>query len=147
MRQGVSAVKKLLIVVSIVPIFFLAGCRPSGNVPEENMRASNPAGEMLALFDLHWELGEDAETGKEFMHRFKEDPVPVLEALAIATPFQREQMLVLIGSTIASALRIDPLVHAEYLQALELAAGLDLDEDSVRMLGFVHANIAYFSGK
>ena len=139
--------KKLLPLMFMLPVFLLAGCQTVDNVPEEKMQGFTSAEEVLALFDLYWDLGEDRETGARFMHKFKEAPALVVEALVIATPFQREQMLALIGSTIAGAMRTDPVAHAEYIAALELAAGLDLDEDSVRMMGFVHANVAYFSGK
>ena len=136
--------KNLSILISMLSMLLLAGCQTAGNVPEENIHALSPADEILALFDRYWDLGEDAETGSEFMRRFREDPALVLEALTIAAPFQREQMLVLIGSSIARAMRDDPIAHAEYTGALELAAGLDLDEDSARMLGFIHANIAHW---
>jgi hypothetical protein len=100
--------------------------------------------EILALFEQYWNLGEDAETGNEFMRRFKEGPALVLKALAATTPAYREQMLILIGSTIASARHNDPIAYSEYTKALELTAGLDLDDDSARMLGFVHGNIEYW---
>jgi len=125
-------------------MFLFAACQTVNNAPEEHIHAINPTDEILALFDLYWDLGEDAETGREFMRRFKDDPALVLKALSIATPFQREQMLILIGSTIADAMHTDPIAHAEYAAALELATGLDLDEDSIRMLGFIHANIAHW---
>ena len=125
-------------------IFSLAGCQTAGSAPEENICAIAPADEILALFDLYWELDEDAETGRAFMRRFREDPALVLEALVIASPFQREQMLILLGSAIARAMRDDPIARAEYSSTLELAAALNLDEDSARMLGFIHANISHW---
>ena len=134
-------VKKFLFVIPILLIFWLAGCQTA------ETHADNSAGDILALFDRYWDLGEDAETGREFMRRFREEPALVLEALSIASPFQREQMLVLMGSTIAGAMRTDPAAYAQYAAALELAAGLDLDEESARMLRFVYANIAHFSGR
>ena len=134
-----------MIVVSALVMCLFVGCQTVGNAPEEHVRTSTPAEELLALFDLYWDLGEDAETGSEFMRRFREEPVFVVQALTIASPFQREQMLILIGSTIARAMHTDPVAHAEYTGALERAAGLDLDADSVQMLGFIHANIAQWS--
>ena len=144
MNSKVNTTRKLLTIVPMLSMFLLAGCQTAGNVPEETTHAVSPADEILALFDLYWELGEDAETGRAFMRRFREDPALVLEALTAATPFQREQMLVLIGSTITRAMRDDPIAHAEYSNALELAASLDLSEDSARMLGFIHANISHW---
>ena len=128
--------KKLPIWASILTVFLLFSCQTA---PEKIIA---PADEILALFERYWGLGEDADTGREFMRRFRQDPAPVLEALVIATPFQREQMLVLIGSSIANARHHDPAAYAEYAAALNRAAELALDEETARMLTFIHANIA-----
>ena len=139
-----NTMRKLLTLIPILSLLLLSGCQTVDIAAEEPAHAVSTPGEILALFDLYWELGEDAETGRAFMRSFRQDITLVLEALTVATPFQREQMLVLIGSSIARAMRDDPAAYAEYSNALELAASLDLSEDSARMLGFIHAYISHW---
>ena len=127
-----------LFLVSTLTAFLLFSCQTASG---KNIASAD---EMLALFERYWDLGEDADTGREFMRQFRQDPAPALDALVLATPFQREQMLALIGSSIANARRNDLAAYAEYAAALDLAAGLDLDEEAARMLTFIHANIAHW---
>ena len=137
--------KKTPVFAFLVPALLLFSCQTT---PEENsdfFYTMDPAiGEVLALFDQYWDSDEDEAAGRQFMLRFRDDPVLVLEALAVAAPFQREQMLILIGSAIANARRDDSAAYTEYNIALEFAASLDLDEDSQRMLRFIHANISHW---
>ncbi|MCL2792586.1 MAG: hypothetical protein FWD87_05775 [Spirochaetaceae bacterium] len=131
--------KKLLLLFSIL-MFLFAGCQ---NKTRQGGGA-NSLEEVLALFEQYWNLGEDRETGMQVLRRFKEDPALVINALTITTPALREQILTFMGAAIASARHSDPTTYAEYTKALELAAGLDLDENSTRMLGFINANIEYW---
>lgn len=127
----------LIIALSIV---LFVGCQRNTG----GLQIADPVNEMVVLFEWYSHLYEDRQTGEEILQRFKEDPASFLEALVISEPGYREQILVLTGHVIADARSNDPIVYAEYANALELAANLDLGEDSLRMLGFVHANIEYW---
>jgi len=134
--------KKLLFWAVIMTAFLLFSCYSD----EEKKTRNNDslAGEILALFDEYLNSGESAEKGSEFTRKFREAPGSTLDALALADPFRREQMLILIGSAIASARRDDAAAYARYAAALEQAEGSDLSEESLRMLGFVRANVEYW---
>ena len=140
--------KKIPFLALLIPAFLLFSCQTA---PERNSEIFNTvdpaAGEILALIDRYGELFEDTQTGRELMTRFREDPALILRALAAADPFQREQMLILVGSRIANARRSDPAAYSEYAAALQRAADLDLDDDLRRMLGFIHANISHWYGQ
>ena len=146
--------KTLLVLLCTLPL--LAACAasaqltepvpgetPAAAVPAPTPASSFAAAEILALFQQYMDLYENPQIGRAFMLRFKNETAAALQALVIATPFQREQMLVLIGATIAGARRDDPAAYAQYSAALQSLTEQDLDEDSRRMLGFIHANIAH----
>ena len=138
---------KILMMLFILSMFLVVGCQKSDNSgapshTEKNMSANDSMEQMLALFEEYWNKGEDREAGNEIMQRFKEEPALVLKALTVTT--YREQILILIGSAIAEAKHNDQAAYAEYTKVLEAAALLDLDKDSNRMLGFIHANIEYW---
>ena len=135
--------KPLLAVLCVLLVSFMSGCQTAAPAQVKEPNVANQANEALELFEQYWNNGEDAEAGAAFMRRFKENPAAVLEALALASN-HREQMLILIGSTIAEARRNDPESYGEYTDALASASKLDLSEESRRMLGFVHANIEYW---
>ena len=80
------------------------------------------------------------------MQRFAVDPALVLDTMVATDPQYREQVLILIGVTVANARHNDPAAYAGYVVALDHLAGLDLDEESARMLGFVNANIDHWYG-
>jgi len=137
--------KKSLPVLILLPLVLLAACQNTApRYTVECFRGADTPEEMLALFQRYWNLGEDAETGDEFMRRFKQEPALALKTLTLATGSEREQMLILIGSRIADAKRNDQTAYAQYSAALETAAASGLDEDSARMLTFIHANIEYW---
>jgi hypothetical protein len=146
--------KRLLIFLCALPL--LAACASSAPVEEQPVAVPVPApaapaptssfaaAEILALFQQYLDLYESPRKGRAFLLRFQNETSSALQALVMASPFQREQMLVLIGSTIAGARRTDPAAYSQYSAALQSLESLDLDEDSRQMLRFIHANIAYF---
>ena len=131
--------KKLLLLFTLI-VFLLTGCKST----PEDIHGLATVDDILILFEQYWNLGEDIETGNEIMQLFRKEPALLLEALSLSGASFREQILILIGSVIAAARRNDPAAYAEYNEALNLAAGLDLNEDSARMLRFVNANIEYW---
>ncbi|MCL2382314.1 MAG: hypothetical protein FWC64_12145 [Treponema sp.] len=134
--------KRLLILVSLPWALMLSGCQAFASVPAAC--AIDPVDEILVLFDLYWNLGEDTETGCQILRAFREKPAYVLEALTVAAPEQLEQILILIGSSVANARRSDPAAYAKYARALQYAAELELNENAARILGFIHANIEHW---
>ncbi|MCL2705080.1 MAG: hypothetical protein FWE72_02600 [Spirochaetaceae bacterium] len=146
--------KRILMLLFILSMFLVAGCQKSDNsgapkhteeaksYVEKNMHTIESVEEIFALFEKYWNMGEDRETGNEIMHRFKKEPALILKALTVTT--YREQILILIGSTIAEAKHNDNVAYAEYTKVLESITQLDLDKDSNRMLGFINANIEYW---
>jgi len=146
-NSGENLMNKILMMLFILSMFLVVGCQKSDNSgapshTEKNMSANDSMEQMLALFEEYWNKREDRETGNRIMQRFKEEPALVLKALTVTT--YREQMLILIGSTIAEAKHNDQAAYAEYTRVLEAVALLDLDKDSNRMLGFINANIEYW---
>ena len=131
--------KKLLLLFTLI-VFLLTGCKST----PEDIHGLATVDNILILFEQYWNLGEDIETGNEIMQLFRKEPALLLEALSLSGASFREQILILMGSVIAAARRNDPPAYAEYNEALNLAAGLDLNEDSARMLRFVNANIEYW---
>jgi len=134
-----NKMKKLLILFTLI-VFLLTGCKST----PEDIHGLATVDNILILFEQYWNLGEDIETGNEIMQLFRKEPALLLEALSLSGASFREQILILMGSVIAAARRNDPAAYAEYNEALNLAAGLDLNEDSARMLRFVNANIEYW---
>jgi len=126
-----------IVAVSLAAAFLIISCRSSTQ--------DDAASEILAVFDHYWESGEEAAAGRELLRSFGANPAYVLQALVIATPFQREQMLVLLGSGIARANREGSETANEFSAAIERAENMELDEQSLRMLGFIQANITHFN--
>jgi len=143
-------IKTLLAVLCVFSLVLLAACASSAQSGEKSAAAPAPrfaAPVIIPLFQQYMDLNENQQIGAAFMLRFKNETASALQALAVASPFQREQMLVLIGETISGARQFNPAAYAEYAAALQSVEALNLDEDSRRMLGFIYANIEYFGNK
>ena len=131
--------KKTVLVLSLVVLLMFAftGCQNTGygtnggNQPDVNNTA-----ELVTLLNNYQ---EGSETGALIMQKLKEEPVIFVEAMAESA--NTEQLLMLVGSTIAEARRSDTAAYDEYIAALDTAEAASLSDAARQMLGFIRANI------
>ncbi|MCL2838385.1 MAG: hypothetical protein FWE04_04875 [Oscillospiraceae bacterium] len=88
---------------------------------------------------------EQRVTSVMLREKFRNEPELFLEAMVVNEQQGRgnDATLMLLGSHIATFRRENSELYAEYVAALERLDNADLDEDSARMLRFIHANIEH----
>jgi hypothetical protein len=131
--------KKTILVLSLVTLLMFAFTGCESNEPGTDVGNQPDANSTAGLVDLLNDYQEESETGALIMQSLKEEPVLFVEAMAEST--NTEQLLVLVGSTIAEARRGDAAAYDEYMSALATAADAPLSDAARQMLGFIHANI------
>jgi len=163
-------VKKLIaiLVVMMLVVGLFAGCGgnnngnndvepPCGNECDNGIENGAENGTDNAQTDVDPQIAtilelmiEYAQTeqrapGVMLREKFRTEPELFLKAMVVNERQGRgnDATLMLLGSHIAYFRQENHALYAQYATALERLENADLDEDSARMLGFIHANIEH----
>jgi len=151
----------LVLVVMIFAVVLVTGCGCNNNEvapPYENGHENgqenengnsqmyvDPRVEPILELMVEYAQTEQRVTSVMLREQFRNDPELFLEAMVVNEQQGRgnDATLILLGTHIATFRRENPELYAQYAAALEHLDNADLDEDSARMLRFIHANIEH----